>query len=111
MIDLDKYYNNISAYKLIEIIESTNGYKPEVIEYCKKRITELNLQPEVIKTHARDVIKKRFYKYFTDGKYKIESPIIIDSFYLNKSEVKKCFHESKSEYIRVWDIMTKNLPT
>jgi len=109
MIDLDKYYKNISEYELIEIIESTNGYKPEVVKYCKKRIEELNLQPEIVKNHAIKAIKKRFFKYFTDGEYKIDSLILIDSYYLNRYEVKKCFDESKSEYIAIWDDMTRDL--
>ena len=109
MIDLDKYYSHLGPYELIEIIESNSDYKPDVIAYCKLRIDELNLELDVIKTHASVVLRKRFSKYFTDGKYKIDKPIILNSEYLNRYEVKRCFDESKAEHIRDWNFMTDGL--
>ena len=109
MIDLDKNYKHFSAYELVEVIESTSDYKPEVVAYCKNRIEELNLELDVIKSHASHVLRKRFKKYFTDGKYKIDAPISLDSEYLNRYEVQKCFDESKAEHIRNWNFMTRDL--
>jgi len=111
MINLEKYYGSIDAYKLVEVIESLKDYKPEVIAYCKERISKMGLSEETLKNHARIAIKKRFYQYFTDGEYLTDAPIFIDSFYLNLKEVKLCFQESKGEYITYVTNATSNLPS
>ncbi|WP_324023654.1 hypothetical protein QSV08_12415 [Maribacter sp. BPC-D8] len=109
MIDLEKYYGELDAIKLIEIIESGKEYKPEVFQYCKKRVSEMNLPIETIKSYATDIIKKNFYEYFTKGKYLSNEPINIESYYLFKKEVKKCFTESKAKFIQNRNSMTQNL--
>lgn len=111
MIDLDKYYGNMNAYELVEVIESLKEYKPEVIEYCKQRIKKIRVKKEVLKSYSREIIKKRFYNYFSNGQYLSNSPIIIDSVYLNQQEVKSCFRESKTEYIKYIEGATTNLPS
>lgn len=110
MVDLEKYYGELNAFKLIEVIESLKDYKPEVIEFCKKRVSEMNLPRETLKDYATTITKKRFHEYFTKGKYLSNSPIITNSFFLNQKEVKNCFNKTKSEYIQTLNRMTQNLP-
>ena len=100
MINLEKYYGDLNEGKLVEIIESDSNYNPEVIEFCKNRITQMDLSKEVLKNLSREVFKKRFYKYFTTGKYRTNEEINIDSFFLNEKEVKLCFELSRNEYIK-----------
>jgi hypothetical protein len=109
MIDFEKHYGTINVKELIEIIESLNVYKPEVIEYCKKRLQQVNISKEILKSYATDVLKIRFYNYFVDKKYLSNEPISMDSYFLNPKEVKKCFRESKSEYISYITNATSNL--
>jgi hypothetical protein len=111
MIDLDKHYGEMNAQELVEIIESLKEYKPEVIEYCKNRIKKMRIKKDTLKSYSRNVIKKRFYKYFSNGDYLSNSPIIIDSFYLNKDDVKSCFDESKYKYTKYIEGATTNLPS
>lgn len=111
MIDFIKYYDKMSAYELVEVIESWKEYKPEVIDYCKNRIKKMRIKKEILKSHARIVIKKRFYEYFSKGKYLTNSPIFIDSFFLDEEDVKWCFNTSKEEFIKYIEGATRNLPS
>lgn len=111
MIDLEKHYGKMSDYELVEVIESLKEYKPEVIDFCKDSIKKKRIKKDTLKYYAREIIKKRFYKYFTEGKYLSNSPIIIDSFYLDNEDVKSCFKESKEEYIKYIEGATMNLPS
>ncbi|MGB3344496.1 MAG: hypothetical protein WBA61_11325 [Aequorivita sp.] len=110
MLDLKKYYGELEAYELVEVLESLHDYKSEVIAYCKERLRTLNISDENLKSLAVRAIKKRFYAYFTSGDYLANSPIFIDSYFLNEKEVKKCFLESKGEYIQYLECATDNLP-
>lgn len=111
MIDFEKHYGTIDAKELVEIIESLNVYKPQVIEYCKKRLQQINISKEMLKSYASDVLKIRFYNYFVDKKYLSNEPVIIDSYFLSPKEAKKCFRESKAAYISYINNATSNLPT
>lgn len=99
MIDLEKYYGNKNINELVEIVESIDDYKPEVIDYCIKKIEEKNISDKAIKLFSKGVVKKRFYNYFSERKYITNTLINIDSVFLDEDEVKKCFEESKLEYI------------
>ena len=98
MIDLEKYYKNKNINELVEIVESIDDYKPEVIDYCRQKIEEKDLSENVIKLLSIGVIKKRFYDYFKKGNYTENSQIDFTSTFLSTDEVKKCFKESKIEY-------------
>lgn len=110
MIDFNKHYGNKNINELIEIVESIDDYNPKVIDYCKEKIKEKNLSDEIIKLIAIGVIKKRFYNYFSKGKYITNSPINFNSVYLNMDETKKCFEESKIEYTEYIKASTWDLP-
>ena len=111
MIDLDKHYNKLSAQELVAVLESNDAYLSEVIEFCKKRLNEMDLPKEELKHYSREILKKRFYNYFTEGKYLSSEIINIDSFFLSKKEAISCFKISKSEYIIYLDAATRNLPS
>jgi hypothetical protein len=111
MINLDKHYGTISPFELIEIIESIDKYKPEVIDYCKARVNKMKIKKEILKSHATKVLKQRFYQYFQEGKYLTERPIVLDSFFLDPEDVKLCFEESKIEFKTHIEAMTTNVNT
>lgn len=111
MIDLEKHYGKKDPSQLVEIIESPSSYKSEVIEYCKERLSKLNIPENTIKSYARKTIKKRFYEYFLHGNYMSNTPIILDSFFLNPNDVKQCFRESKNEYMKYINDATRDLPS
>ncbi|EDM42810.1 hypothetical protein SCB49_14780 [unidentified eubacterium SCB49] len=110
MIDLNKHYGDLEAEKLVEILESNKAYKKEVIDFCKERLLEMNISNEQLKIYSKKVLRNRFYKYFTDGKYRTNEVIEIDSFFLNIKETKACFKLSKEEYIKYLDGATRDLP-
>ncbi|NRR93377.1 hypothetical protein HSX10_17520 [Winogradskyella undariae] len=111
MIDLKKHYGDLEAEKIVEILESNEAYEKEVIDFCKQRLLEMEISKEQLKIYSRKVLRNRFYKYFTDGKYRTNEVIDIDSYFLNIKESKVCFELSKEEYIKYLDGATRDLPT
>lgn len=110
MIDVEKYYKNSSAKELVHIIEQKNKYKNEVIQYCKKRLSEKNISIEILKKYSIKFFQQKFYNYFVEGKHWSGEPIDLTSYFLDQREVKNCFKESKSEYITNRKNATTDLP-
>ena len=110
-LELEKYYSKLEAFKLVEIIDSIDIYKTDVVVYCKEILAQLKVKKEELKSYSEIVLKKRFYNYFVEGKYLSNEIIRLDSYFLNETEAKRCFRESKEEYIKYIEGATNNLPS
>lgn len=110
-VELEKYYKDLKPAQLVEIIDSINTYRPEVIEYCKQRLSRKKVSKTNLKQYAKSVLKKRFYNYFVNGDYLSNEIIILESFFMTELEAKECFKESKQEYIKYIEGATSNLPS
>ena len=69
MTDFKKHYETLEDKELVEVVESLNSYEPEVIEFCIERLKSMKLSKRLLKKYSRESLHRRFFKYFSEGKY------------------------------------------
>jgi len=111
MTDFKKHYETLDGKELVEIIESISSYEPEIIEFCIDRLKSIKVSKGLIKKYSRETLHKRFFNYFSEGKYLTKELINIDSYFYKEKEVKEIFKEVQLDYIRYVEAATFNLPS